>query len=148
MDACGVVLKKAMMAVLCSLVVAAGATAHAGSARADAPFNGTYTAVQKVSGQPDRVSLWNVTSTCGFTSCVARVVNGAGGFDWMFDGNQWNRLAVPRLAECNGVTVPARSAHETLVPRADGSLHGAVTSTVDCNGTTVDSSLPLVLTPS
>jgi hypothetical protein len=147
MKTCGTVLKKGMTAMLCALTVAAGGTALAGVANGATLWVGDYNAVQKIAGQPDRVGIWNVTSTCGFMSCLARVANREGGFDWMFDGNQWNRLAVPRVADCNGATVPAISANETLVPRADGSLSGAVTSTVDCNGATVDLSQPLTLTP-
>jgi hypothetical protein len=147
MNTCGIVLKKGMTVVLCALTVAVGGTALAGVAQEATLWVGDYNAVQKISGQPDQVSIWKVTSTGAFLSCVAHVANKAGGSDWMFDGKQWNRLAVPQTGDCNGATVPARSARETLVPRADGSLSEGVASTVDCNGVTVDMSQPLTLTP-
>jgi hypothetical protein len=136
-----------LASALCALGVVAGATSVAGVAAAVTPFNGTYTGVLKVAGQPDQVSLWNVMSTCQFQSCVAHVITRTVGSDWLFDGTQWTRLAVPQTGICNGASVPAISAHQTLTPKGDGSFAGAVTSTVNCNGTTVDVTQALSLTP-
>jgi hypothetical protein len=147
MDASSMVIKRGAVTVLGALTVAAGGTALAGVAHGTTLFTGAYHAVVSSPGQPDRVSIWNVSSSCALISCVAHVAQPAGGTDWLFDGNQWNRLAVPQLGDCNGVTVPARSARQTLVPQADGSLSGSMTSSVDCNGTTVDRSESLTVTP-
>jgi hypothetical protein len=147
MDARGMVLKKGAITVLGALTVAAGSTALAGVAHGTTLFTGAYHAVVSSPGQPDRVSIWNVSSSCAFLSCVAHVAQSTAASDWLFDGNQWNRLAVPQFGDCNGVTVPARSARQTLVPQADGSLAGSLTSSVDCNGTTVEESESLTVTP-
>ncbi len=123
-------------------------------------FVGTYTAVQKSSSihdpteasgaGPDQNAIWVVRSSCALVGCLAHVVIGQAltDFDMIFDGTKWDRLALPPIGTCNGATVPARSAQEFLVPQANGSLTGATTSTVDCNGTSVDLSQPLNLTPS
>jgi hypothetical protein len=147
MNTCGIVLWKATTVVLCALIVAAGGTMVAGVARGATLFTGSYDAVLKVPGQPDQVSIWNASSYCALRGCVAHVASPADGSDWLFTETQWTRLAVPQIGTCNGVTVPARSASQILVPQADGSLSGAVSSTVDCNGATVDLSQPLILTP-
>ena len=139
---------RATAAAFGTLAMAAGALAPSTSAETLPMFNGTYTAVQKSSAMPDQVSLWNVQSACGIQGCLAHVVaDSLTGFDMMFTGTQWNRLAYPQTGTCNGANVPARTASEFLVPQADGSLSGATTSTVDCDGAAVDASQPLTLTP-
>ena len=148
MTSCGSVLKNGVTAVVGVLAVAAGGLSIAGVAHAAQSFNGTYTAVLKSAGQPDEVSLWNVTSDCGFSPCLAYVVSKAHGTDWLFDGSQWKRVAVPLTGTCNGQTVPARSVSQTFAPRGDGTFHGVFASSVDCNGTTVNSAQTLTLTPS
>lgn len=155
---CGAALARGVTGVLGALAVVAGATALPGVAHAATLFNGTYTAVQKSFtidprtgariDQPDQVGIWIVSSTCAIQGCTARAVRIGGSFDFVFDGRQWNRLAVPRTGTCRGATVPAFAAALFLVPQSDGSLTGAVTSTVDCDGVAVDSSLPLTVTPS
>jgi hypothetical protein len=145
---CTCIRNGATAAALGALAVAAGVLAPSASADTLPLFNGTYTAVQKSSAMPDQVSLWNVQAACGIQGCLAHVVaDSLTGFDMMFTGTQWNRLAYPQTGTCNGANVPARSASEFLVPQPDGSLSGAVTSTVDCNGAAVDASQSLTLTP-
>jgi hypothetical protein len=145
---CTGILNRGVTAALCALTVAAGGWAQPGVANATPLFNGTYTAVLKSPAAPDQVSLWNVSSTCVIQACVAHVVaDSLTGFDMMFTGSQWNRLAYPQLGMCKGAKVPARSASQTLVPRAEGSLAGSVTSSVDCDGAPVDVSQSLTLTP-
>jgi hypothetical protein len=130
-------------------------------AQATPLFVGTYTAVQESSmpassptdtpvAQPNQNGIWIVQSSCLTLGCIAHVVisKALTDFDMMFDGTKWDRLAVPQIATCNGATVPALSAHESLVPQANGSLTGALTSTVDCNGASIDQSQPLRVTPS
>ena len=151
----GVVLAKSMTG---ALLIAAGVAASPGVAHAAPLFNGTYTVVQKSftidvrtgarMEQPDRVELWIVSSTCALSGCVAEVVKTGEFFNMVFTGDQWNRLAVPRTGTCRGATVPARAAAMSLVPQSDGSLSGAATLTVDCDGVLLDSSLPLTVTPS
>jgi hypothetical protein len=147
MSAYRTVVKRAVTVLVCALTVVTGGTATAGVAQAERLFNGTYTAVQKTPGQPDLVLLWNVMSACAIQSCIAHVADKFGGSNWIFDGARWSQLAVPPTSTCNGVAVPARNVHRTLTMRADGSLSGAVTSTVDCNGVTTDLTEPLTLTP-
>lgn len=143
-----------------ALVVAAGGLTLAGVAGASPPsFNGTYTVVQKSFtidprtgariDQPDQVSTWIVFSACTLPGCAAHVVsNSLRDFGMAFDGTRWNRVALPpQTGTCNGATVPATSAAEFLVPRSDGTLTGAATATVDCNGVPIDSTQPLVATP-
>ena len=100
--------------------------------------------------QPNQNGIWIVQSSCLTLGCIAHVVisKALTDFDMMFDGTKWDRLAVPQIGTCDGATVPARTAHESLVPQANGSLTGALTSTVDCNGASVDQSQPLRVTPS
>ena len=148
MTSCSSILMKGVTTVVGALAVAAGGLSMAGIAHAVPPFNGTYTAVLKSPGQPDEVTLWNVTSNCGFAPCLAYIVSKAHGTDWLFDGSQWKRVAVPLTGTCNGQQVPARSVSQTFVPRDDGTFHGVFASSVDCNGTTVNSSQTLTLTPS
>ena len=124
--------------------------AFAGVANAATGFNGTYTAVQKTFmidpqtgaqvAQPDQVSTWIVFSACSLPGCTAHIVsNSVNALDMVFDGKQWNRLAIPpQTGNCGGATVPARGAVQVLRPRADGSLSGALTSTVDCGGAPVE----------
>jgi hypothetical protein len=89
-------------------------------------------------------------SACSLPGCTAHIVsNSVNTLDMVFDGKQWNRQAIPPLTgNCGGATVPARDAVEVLQPRADGSLSGALTSTVDCGGAPVNLSQPITLTPS
>lgn len=154
---CGSTLAKSTTAVFGAVVIAAGAITVTAIAHAQSLFNGTYTTVQKSYvidartgeriAQPDQTGIWIVTSSCLMLGCTASAVKAGEGFDFVFDGKQWNRHAVPPTGTCGGVTVPARAAAVYLVPQSDGSLSGAVTSTVDCGGATVDSSQPLTVTP-
>ncbi|MDT5075443.1 MAG: hypothetical protein QOJ80_80 [Mycobacterium sp.] len=145
---CTGIVNRGVTAALCALTVVAGALAQPGVANATPLFNGTYTAVLKSPAAPDQVSLWNVSSSCLIQGCLAHVIaDSLTGFEMMFTGSQWNRLAYPQLGMCQGTKVPARSASQTLVPRADGSLAGSVTSTVDCDGAPVNVSQALTLTP-
>ena len=121
-------------------------------------FVGSYTAVEDSPSaarpetpgtQPDQSGIWNVQSSCLTLGCLAHVVisKSQTDFDMVFDGTKWDRLAVAQVGMCNGATVAARSAHEILLPQANGSLTGTITSTVDCNGTSVNLSQPLIVTP-
>ena len=99
---------------------------------------------------PDQNGIWIVQSSCLTLGCLAHVVisRSLTDFGMMFDSAKWDRLAVPQIGTCNGAaTVRARSAHEFLVPQGSGSLTGALTLTVDCNGTSVDFSQPLSVSP-
>jgi hypothetical protein len=156
----GIVLSRGAAATLGVLALAAAGMAFAGGADAATGFNGTYTAVQKTvmidpeSGgqvpQPDQVSTWIVFSACSLPGCTAHIVsNSVNALDMVFDGKQWNRQAIPpQTGNCGGATVPARGAVQVLQPRADGSLSGALTSTVDCGGAPVNLSQPITVTPS
>ncbi len=156
----GIVLSRGAAATLGALALAAGGTAFAGVANASTGFNGTYTAVQKSVmidpetggqvAQPDQVSTWIVFSECSIPGCTAHIVsNSLNALDMVFDGKQWNRVAItPQTGNCGGATVPARGAVQVLQPRADGSLSGALTSTVDCGGAPVALSQPITVTPS
>jgi len=156
-DRCGIVPARAIAAVLGTVAIMAGGLALPAVAGAATPFTGSYTAVRQSSTvdphtgapnpAPDQVNTWIVSSSCALTACIAHVATAREGFDMLFDGQQWNRLAVPHTGTCNGATVPARSAAWYLVPQSDGSFSGAVTSTVDCNGAPVNLSQPLTLTP-
>lgn len=155
-----IIVTKAKAAALALTVTASGIALPAVAQAAAPSFNGSYTVVQKSFtidpstgariDRPDQVSIWIAFSPCTITGCVAHVVsNSLHTFDMVFDGTQWNRVALPpRTGICNGAIVPARAAAEFLVPQSDGSLSGAVTSTVDCDGVLLDSSLPLIANPS
>ncbi|HEY6573649.1 MAG TPA: hypothetical protein VI029_01685 [Mycobacterium sp.] len=156
----GIVPSRGAAATLGALALAAGGMAFAGVANAAPPFIGTYTAVQKSFmidpqtgaqlAQPDQVSTWIATSYCSISGCTTHIVsNSLNALDMVFDGKQWNRLAMPpQTGNCGGATVPARGAVEVLLPQADGSLSGALTSTVDCGGRSVAVSQPITVTPS
>lgn len=139
-------------------VAAAGMAPAAHAAPFD--FNGTYTAVQKsftidpnTGAQldaPPQVMTWIVFSACALPGCVAHIVsNSLDALDMVFDGRQWNRVAIPpQTGNCGGAPVPARAAVQFLLPRVDGSLSGALNSIVDCGGAPVALSQPLTVTPS
>jgi len=156
---CGIRLST-VAATVGTVALAAGGLVPAAHAAPPLDFNGTYTAVQKsfmidpnTGAQidaPNQVSTWIVSSACMLAGCVAHIVsNSLDALDMVFDGRQWNRVAIPpQTGNCGGATVPARAAVQFLVPRVDGSLSGAMNSIVDCGGAPVALSQPLTVTPS